>query len=575
MLVVTFSFAITKLKYSSIEHYYIGSTLKLPFPDKNNITSGIKYDSAKTTNLYSVKLSNGKNFYLTYPMLSYLPDVVEEPNSHLYGIKEHENMPLFEMVNNFKKYFNMLSQHYTADDGKVYYIPDWLPKVDQIVKQNDEDNRYNIVNKLPITDYLDQKFNCITGGTCSSNILAILSHPGLSLKIASKDGDHFGKAAIKNYLLGHYTALMYASSAKDVEGLKLAYSYEAYAAHYLEDSFVGGHQLTPVQKIFEYEHSEDIDKIYHSILLFPVTTMIDKHMFVSILTRLEHNYLNRTGVLFKRVIDKTPWISYGDDRLFIPQNQTNVSKIRDTLQRGIMQIYHVYKHDEPYADINKDISDMRGYMPDLSYIYNNNKPMFVLSHNKLYDVVDGIYNPDGTSSMLCLLKNHLDEVLLGQTASSTIKTLLTGLLFIECPKSYMDGIAATTAVVKSSNNHIETVGSRVHVNSTTPTFFDYPVLSLNGVTCQFTLPVKFYNYGLLNSLDIADFSGVKNLQYVNTISSNYLTCKGFTAVYRNSTDRSKRMFTLIKGELPSNVKVCNDSTGGKFLANKNFNCKFE
>ena len=582
MLTVSYSFATKSLKYSPMGHYYIGSTLYLPFPDKNNIDSGIKYYSAKTTNIYSVKLSNGKNFDLTYPMLSYLPGIIEDPNVHMYGIKENTRIPLFYLVNNFRKNFNMLTSNFTADDGTVYYVPDWLPKIDAVVKQSYESNIYNIKNKLPIVEYLDQKFNCITGGACSDNILDSLHNQGLSFKIITKDGGHFGEDAIMNYLLGHYVALMYALLATNVEGLKLAYSYEAYAAHYLEDAFVAGNQqMVQIEKIFEYEHSADIDKIYNDKLLSPITKLISKHMFVYLLARLEHNYLNRTGILFERWVDQTPYMSYGDGKLFIPQNEASVENLRDTLQQGILQVYHAYTHYDDHIDFIDDyIGNIVRHVPDLYYITNNNKPMFVIDNNKIYDLVDGIYNPDGSTPMLCLLKNHLDDLLFEETMPAKTKESIKQLLLQQCSQSYMDSIALTTAKVSSSDAHLNTVGSHVYVSATTPTFFDYPILTVNGVTCQFTVPIKFYNYGLLNSLDIADLSGVKNLQYVNTISSDYLTCKGqwwsyFTATYQNSTDKSKRIFTLIKGDSHSNIKVCYDNNGDKFLANKSFDCKFE
>ena len=569
VLVMSYSFATQKLQYSPIGNYYIGSTLYLPFPNKDL--------PAKTTNIYSVKLSNGKNFDLTYPMLSYLPGVIINPNTHLFAFKERERTAFLYMVRNFKEYFDMLSGNYTADDGTVYYVPDWLPEINQIVKQEYEDNSYNIAHNLPIVEDLDQKFNCLTGGACSDDILDSLQHPGLSLKIAYRNGEHFGDGAIENYLLGHYVALIYALLATDVNGLKLAYSYEAFAANYLEDAFAAGNQMTDIKNIFAYENSPEMNKIYSDVHMYPITKRISKYMFVSLLARLERNYFNRTGIVFKRSIDLTsPWMSYGNDSALISQNATNIDKLRDTLQKGILQIYHAYKHDYRTDTLFSYIDIMWNYTPDTyDTIELDNKPLFVFSNNRIYDISDGMYNPDGSTPMLCILKSHLDDVFAAETIPAKTKTVIKQLLLDECPKDYMDGIATTTVEVSSSKHNISTVNSHVHVNSTTPTFFDYPVLSFNGVTCQFTLPVKFYNYGLLNSLDIADFSGVKNLQYVNTISSNYLTCKGFTATYTNSTDRNKRMFTLLKSNLPSNVKVCEDGNGVKFLANKSFNCWFK
>ena len=57
--------------------------------------------------------------------------------------------------------------------------------------------------------------------------------------------DHFGKDAWTTYKAGHSLALRFAKEGKgDVEKLKKAYLYDAFALHYLTDQFASGHIRT-------------------------------------------------------------------------------------------------------------------------------------------------------------------------------------------------------------------------------------------------------------------------------------------------------------------------------------------
>lgn len=65
-------------------------------------------------------------------------------------------------------------------------------------------------------------------------------HPDY-LGLAEINWDHFGNDAHMSYVIGHYVALEVAKKGD----LLYAYAMNAFADHFLEDSFAAGHIRTP------------------------------------------------------------------------------------------------------------------------------------------------------------------------------------------------------------------------------------------------------------------------------------------------------------------------------------------
>ena len=89
----------------------------------------------------------------------------------------------------------------------------------------------------------DQSFNftALTIGRPSDQP----SYPGLALI----NWDHFGTDARTAYDAGHTVALHTATEASDEDTLLLAYAMNAFADHFLEDSFSAGHTRTPRRQL--------------------------------------------------------------------------------------------------------------------------------------------------------------------------------------------------------------------------------------------------------------------------------------------------------------------------------------
>jgi hypothetical protein len=75
------------------------------------------------------------------------------------------------------------------------------------------------------------------------------------LGLAKINWDHFGADARTAYNAGHTMALQEATKGKDPKYLISAYTMNAFADHFLEDSFSAGHTRTPRRQL----HSESGD----------------------------------------------------------------------------------------------------------------------------------------------------------------------------------------------------------------------------------------------------------------------------------------------------------------------------
>jgi hypothetical protein len=72
-----------------------------------------------------------------------------------------------------------------------------------------------------------------------------LGSPGLDyIELAKINYDHFGTNARLAYNAGHALALAEASQGT-IESLEQAYAINAFADHFLEDSFASGHMRVP------------------------------------------------------------------------------------------------------------------------------------------------------------------------------------------------------------------------------------------------------------------------------------------------------------------------------------------
>lgn len=123
-----------------------------------------------------------------------------------------------------------------------------LERQEQKVAVSDDDGNVRIVPKDvydKLGNSLVKKWDTITGGKWIFGVPVIF---GRMMKLAENNHDHFLPFAKDAYLTGHELALEKAKEASNVEQherrmrlLEEAYSIDAFACHFLTDSFSSGH----------------------------------------------------------------------------------------------------------------------------------------------------------------------------------------------------------------------------------------------------------------------------------------------------------------------------------------------
>ncbi|KAI0882908.1 uncharacterized protein GGS22DRAFT_195632 [Annulohypoxylon maeteangense] len=136
------------------------------------------------------------------------------------------------------------------------------------------------------------------------------------LGLARINWDHFGVDARTAYNVGHSVALDIAVSGD----LEKAYTLNAFADHFLEDSFSAGHLRTPRR----YLHS--------SSWFWPAPDYCAKLM---------HDEDNAIGLSVKNPKGET-WTAYGDKRCLVWENEENKKRCLRSLQVSAREIYSAW-----------------------------------------------------------------------------------------------------------------------------------------------------------------------------------------------------------------------------------------
>ncbi|KDN71570.1 hypothetical protein CSUB01_12117 [Colletotrichum sublineola] len=153
--------------------------------------------------------------------------------------------------------------------------------------------------------------------------------------IAYTNIDHFGEDAVTAYCVGHTRALQIAREArkepsieKRMVKLRLAYIYEAFAAHYLTDLFSSGHVRSPRRQM----HSTSWTQTAAAGLAgTPIWDMQSRYM---------HDDDSATGIMVCNA-KGDQWIEYGDKQFFEPQAIVNRARCMECLRVSAREVYEV------------------------------------------------------------------------------------------------------------------------------------------------------------------------------------------------------------------------------------------
>ncbi len=143
-----------------------------------------------------------------------------------------------------------------------------------------------------------------------------LDEPGY-LGLAAINFDHFGADARTAYNAGHYAALQVAASGD----LLTAYSMNAFADHFLEDSFAAGHIRTPRRYLHD---TGDVGG---------PADLCAKEM---------HDEDNAIGLTVSNLNGAT-WVSHGDNYLMDEVDRDNVAHAHNALQISVGEVLQAFK----------------------------------------------------------------------------------------------------------------------------------------------------------------------------------------------------------------------------------------
>ena len=336
-----------KLTFEGGEHVLIGDNIILKFVDQNNKKA------------FEKKLLLPNLLELTYGQIIAL-------GGDFYGIPDYpisDGKTAEERKMRFLKSFQSLAESKEAkkEAEKILEILDIeLNKISEAIRYGK--NVSEVYEK--IGNDLNKKWNVATGG---GSFASDLIPPGRYLNLASKNWDHFGKHAELAYIAGHNLALEKAAEAgKEVDEkekdrkLCIAYAMNAFADHFLSDLFSAGHVRDPRKYLYEncaFEISANLC----------AKAMHDED------SKFGLNAINSNS---------DSWKMYGDKKLFDKENEENLKKVMEAVQKSADEIYQAFCGQKTNFD-SKTYQSLE-LIPDLNKLDNylentlkNFSPLFV------------------------------------------------------------------------------------------------------------------------------------------------------------------------------------------------------
>ncbi len=177
---------------------------------------------------------------------------------------------------------------------------------------------------------------------------------GKYLELAKRNLDHFGADALLAYKTGHKIALEEAANGN----LELAYIYEAFACHFLTDSFAAGHMRTPRRALYDVI-GEDVG---------------------SYLSLLQHNEDGDEGLTVTNELGQT-WTAYGDGHLFEDCSAENRIKINEAMKTAVAEVYAAFNSKKVPENI--DALGIFKHMPQVVEEMSSS-PLFIFQDGKIF-----------------------------------------------------------------------------------------------------------------------------------------------------------------------------------------------
>ena len=376
LFIIIFHVIKKKDSYDSPEHVMLadGDThanykgIILTFPDKKVYSSDYKFNLTK----YNIHLTFGQISAFSGDLFATL-----KPISDGATVQDREKlfMDSFNVLNNLQ-YIDTKGNVKDISKTEVLQIIDIINKGEDLINKSLDEGVDPSIAIDGQKDQDDVRYNIATGGgskigkffiPISSGLDIINLKPeGRYMQLAEVNWDHFllGGRSSTVYMTGHTLACKLAAEGgikNNVSMLIQAYVLDAFACHYLGDSFAGGHIRTPRKELHYGDGTKD------DLAWINGQTIVGDY-----LSRLMHGEDNAKGVYVSNKFCENSsdpncsrWTAYGDHRLFDKEDKENLEIAKMALQKSVDEVWESYNNKKVVESVV------------LNYIPNINDPNLI------------------------------------------------------------------------------------------------------------------------------------------------------------------------------------------------------
>ncbi|KAF5851002.1 hypothetical protein GGP41_010726 [Bipolaris sorokiniana] len=176
--------------------------------------------------------------------------------------------------------------------------------------------------------------------------------------------DHFGPEARLTYNAGHALALQVAAQGD----LQKAYAINAFADHFLQDSFAAGHVRVPRNALYSLDVKVD----------FSISFL------KAIASNIMHDEDGNLGLNVQNPAGEK-WKIYGDTKLFDPANSNNLRICTEAIKVSVQEVHDAYKLRKVIDESQFGAWKLAPILELVSSHPENHLPLlFVKSDGKIY-----------------------------------------------------------------------------------------------------------------------------------------------------------------------------------------------
>lgn len=340
--------------FASLEHKHLGDMVRIYLPASSN-GNGVPKLSLPN----GIKLSYGE-------IVMYAGDMFGNHKYSVSSCKEKDRLHCFKLQFEALAVDNRNKKGCSNPVSQANNLIEYMATIENelaAARQNGM-NDWDYYNKEDVA--ITKKLNILT---CGGSAISAFIPAGNYIKLAQVNFDHFAPDSLIAYQTGHRYALETAmesyqkKEAGDIDGanklLELAYAQNAFANHYLTDSFSAGHMRTPRRDI-----AREVN--------LPAALNL-------LLANLMHGEDNRMGINVVNA-EGMSWVAYGDGYLYKPEAELQRGIIIDAMQRSADDIYTVYQ-----TGIIPDVYPEMALFPDYEKInqLSRTAPLFKMEKGVL------------------------------------------------------------------------------------------------------------------------------------------------------------------------------------------------